>query len=188
MKLTSLIGSNSSPYLEYAWVPANPSVAAQTITANILNLLQIDTEVADTDGNGSVAPATSIVTLNAGTYLYQVSTSATMGPGTDAVLSLFNYTLGTYISRKRFSGPPAQASASFSGSTTFDGGHPGTVSGTAKLYQGADLSMSGQFKLSGSQGLVIYLLSSIALTIGDAISSTTAGADQRTTLQLWKLA
>ena len=50
------------------------------------------------------------------------------------------------------------------------------------------MAMSGQFKLTASQAIGVRIVSATAITIGGGITLATAGLDQRTTLQLWKLA
>jgi len=165
MILSNIIGSGAKPYLEYGWVTA-PNTGGQSITANTITTLTIDTEIADTGNYGSIA--SNQITLAAGTYYYDAYTpcSAIGGYGAGTI-GLFNVTSSNYISRG--------VSYNLNGSGT--------------------LSVRGQFNIAAATIFELRVCSggSYPFYISNqgayALSSiTTAGADQRTTIKLWKLA
>jgi len=185
MYLSSLIGSDAKPYLEYAWVCA-PNATGQSIATNTITTLYLGPdgtgEIADTGNYGSLsagtfptgtASATSQITLAAGTYYFKVTapTRTTPGYSTAAIISLYNTTDSAYVTR---------------------GGYVsnGSNSGASSL-----LALEAQFTITTSKAFEIRLLvtSSNGTIIVDngALATTftlaTAGADQRTTIKLWKL-
>lgn len=161
-----LLSGGVKPYLEYGWVTA-PNTAGQSITPNTITTLTIDTEVADTGGFGSIA--SNQITLAAGTYYFKAHTTAYISgsPFGPNILSLYNITNSTYVTR----GGQQAGGASYSSSMLID----------------------GQFTINGSTTFSLYYLSGgtsvikSGLTAGD-FTNTTTGADQRTTIKLWKLA
>jgi hypothetical protein len=172
MNLDTLIGSGAKPYLEYGWVCA-PNAAGQSITANTVTTLTVDTEVADSGNYGSVA--SNQITLASGTYYFKAQTPVSSGAPTDggrliAILSLFNSTSSSYITR----------------SSRSDG-----YATNVHL-----VSIEGQFTISSSSVFELRLLGQSyqgTLTIGEAsqyvaLTNSTAGLNQRTTIKLWKLA
>jgi hypothetical protein len=180
MLLSSLIGSDAKPYLEYAWVCA-PNLSGQGIAANTITTLYLSEKVGGDGTFGSLsagsiptgtASATSQVTLAAGTYYYDalVASRQSAGVSGGVTLGLYNITAVKYIS----------------------------IAPTAITYVGTPYQqvsyLKGQFTVSVSSIFDLRILSTLAVTIdnggtGAALSTlATAGADQRTTLKLWKLA
>lgn len=156
-------------YIEFGWVTA-PNAAGQSIAANTITTLTIDTEVADT-GNLVSAPTSNQFTLPAGTYYFEASTStrqtgATQGSG---LLSLYDNTNTRYVTRGRICDNYA--------------GQPYSATGTIK----------GQFVILSSAQFELRILTTLACTVDNGAQSaalstlSTAGADQRTTIKLWKL-
>jgi len=159
-----LLSGGVKPYLEYGWVTA-PNAARQSITANTITTLTIDTEVADTGNNGSISG--NQITLNSGTYYFEAETSGYetgQSIAAQAIMSLFNVTSGAYITRQL--------------------GNKGNI-----LYL-IDATINGQFTISINSTFELRILGGHGITIGTLYNSTltTAGADQRTTIKLWKLA
>ena len=166
MILSSLIGSGARPYLEYGWVCA-PNTAVQIPPANTITTLTIDTEVADTGNFGSIA--SNQITLAAGTYYFKAyspcsSASGYYGAGT---LGLYNVTASKYITIG------CQDATTGTGTFKVDGQF--TIASPA-VFELRVCAGGSYAWLVGNFG--IYGQSSLA----------TAGADQRTTLKLWKLA
>ena len=185
MYLSSLIGSDAKPYLEYAWVCA-PNATGQSIATNTITTLYLGPdgtgEIADTGNYGSLsagtfptgtASATSQITLSAGTYYFvgrlgniYLAAGAYSSGGN---ISLYNNTSASYITRKEFLQANSYAAVEF----------------------------QGQFTISAQSVLEMRIYhtenANRTLTIGGgyyAGNSTisTANADQRTTIKLWKLA
>lgn len=166
MNLSSIIGGDVKPYLEYGWVTA-PNTTAQSISANTLTTLTIDTEIADSGNFGSIA--SNQITLAAGTYYYDFycpfAASAPYNTAIGAIVSLYNVTDSTYISRMTWN-------------------YPQNVSAipTPKLI--------GQFTIGSSKAISTRIISSYGGSVVGyaAFSGSTVGDEQRTTLKLWKLA
>jgi hypothetical protein len=168
MKLSTLYTAVPS-YIEVADVPANPSTAPQTITANTLTTLTLNTEVQDTDNIASLS--SNRVTIPAGTYYYEAvaacGRTATATPP-QAILGLWNNTASAWISR----------SESY---FALSAGHESCYS-----------SLSGQFVISVASDLELKILvrteSQMRMNGSNSPhTNTTAGATQRQTLKLWKL-
>lgn len=167
MNLDTLIGSGAKPYLEYGWVTA-PNTAAQSITANTITTLTLDTEVADTGNYGSIA--SNQITLAAGTYYFKAHTTAynSGAPYSGNLLALYNVTSSSYVTR----GGLQAGNAQYASSTVIE----------------------GQFTIGTSSVFVLYYLSGSTASINSANGggyftlTTPANADQRTTIKLWKLA
>jgi hypothetical protein len=158
------------PFLEYGWVPANPTVAGQTLTDGAESILTLDTEVQDLGGFGSIG--SNRVTLAAGTYYFKAFMRArqTAGVGIALTLSLYNQSDSTYVSRQGFAGFP----------------------GGGRVWA----EIEGQFTITSTKSFELRAIaksSSGSLIVDNGTTSvvhtdTTAGADQRTTIKLWKLA
>jgi hypothetical protein len=163
MLLSSLIGSDSKPYLEYGWV-TTPNTAGQSIPANTITTLTIDTEVADTGNFGSIA--SNQITLAGGTYYFEghVNLSNIGNSQGGNTLSLYNVTSSQYVTRGGFSPNSAYSS---------------------------NTQIKGQFTISNSATFELRILNNSGGSVqnhANLSSNSTAGADQRTTLKLWKLA
>lgn len=171
MNLSSII-TGVPEYIEYGWVTA-PNAAGQSIAANTITTLTIDTAVSATAIAGTYSSiASNQITLSAGTYYFEASVStrqnsyATVGSG---LLSLYNISDSSYITRGRIWDNYA--------------GYPYSSYGTIK----------GQFAITSQKIFALRILTTLACTVdngaSDAALSTlsTAGADQRTTIKLWKL-
>ena len=162
----SLYTGGVKPYLEYGWVCA-PNTAGQSITANTITTLTIDTEVADTGNFGSIA--SNQITLAAGTYYVKAyfNTANNVSAAVIQNFVLFNVTDASYILRGSYS-------------LNQTGG------GCSSLLEGQiTLSASKVLELRGWTATAGQVLSGGGLNTS---SITTAGADQRTTIKLWKLA
>ena len=172
MDLSSIIGYNVKPYLEYGWVTA-PNAAGQSITANTLTTLTIDTEVADPGGFGLIS--SNQITLSAGTYYFEGNSCINIGPASesnriDGIFSLYNVTSSSYITRK--------------------------VIWNSYAFVTTLMDIKGQLTIATPSVFELRYLGNTyqgTQTIGHAsqyvsISNSTAGADQRTTIKLWKLA
>lgn len=150
-------------YLEYGWVCA-ANTAGQSISANTVTTLTIDTEISDSGGHGSVSA--NQVTLAAGTYYFEANVPIYQVSGYDTVLSLYNVTDASYVTRRKIA-------YSFNGDIS-------------------SVTLIGQFTIASSKTFAVQALcaggssnngvGTSPLTLG------TSGADQRTTLKLWKLA
>jgi hypothetical protein len=166
MNLSKYIGTIPD-YLEYAWVCA-PNATAQALTANTLTTLTINSEVADYGGHGSIG--SNQVTLAAGTYAFQVLVPHTLW-NDSLVAGLYNITESKWVSR-----------CSARGGVANDAGYRQT-------HQ--MIVVEGQFTIAASSVFEIQAFTnSLHTSIGNATSAftlATAGLDQRTTLQLWKL-
>lgn len=173
MNLSSLY-NNAPEYIEFGWVTA-PNAAGQSISANTITTLTLDTEVADTGGLVS-APSSNQFTLPAGTFYYEASTSCNAyDPGSaSATLALYNVTDTAYVSR---------TSLKITDSRHSGGLQVSRISGV----------LNGQFVIAANKTFDLRLLSGDSMTVnngtqGSALSTnSTAGADQRTTIKLWKL-
>jgi hypothetical protein len=164
-----ILNGGARPYLEFGWVTA-PNTAGQSITANTITTLTIDTEIADTGNNGSISG--NQITLAAGTYYYDALTASkttTTTPG-NITIGLYNITQSKYVSIS-----PSQSSYA------------------GNQYQILSY-IRGQFTITSTSVFEIRVLSTLGVTIDNGGSSgalstlSTAGADQRTTIKLWKLA
>ena len=161
-----LLSGGVKPYLEYGWVTA-PNAARQSISANTITTLTIDTEVADTGNNGSISG--NQITLNAGTYYFKLSAYIFSLASNDVhtILSLYNVSDNQYISKSALT----QA-----GSSTYN----------------AAPQLDGQFTIASSKVFDIRLITNGSSNNGSGgftqFTLSTAGADQRTTIKLWKLA
>jgi hypothetical protein len=162
-------GGGASDYLEFGWVCA-PNAAGQSMTANTLQTLTIDTEIQDAGGHGSIS--SNQITLAAGTYYFDivVPLHSTEAGYTSVILGL----------RKDPSGTPSFVARLSSGN----------------LYNcalSAMTSFNGQFTITSSTVFDITALTTGTCAIksgvyNSAFTEATAGADQRTTIKLWKLA
>lgn len=161
-----ILNTGVKPYLEYGWVTA-PNTAGQAITANTITTLTIDTEVADTGNNGSISG--NQITLAAGTYYFNATTTS-QSTGTEypaGSFGLYNVTDSLYVTRR------------------------------ARVFlqlNSGNFELEGQFTISTSKIFDLRIWTNVT---GFVIASgnysifsslTTAGADQRTTIKLWKLA
>jgi hypothetical protein len=161
-----LLSGGVKPYLEFGWVTA-PNTAGQSITANTITTLTIDTEIADTGNNGSISA--NQITLAAGTYYFKAHTTGLNNnvPYGGNLLSLYNVTNSSYVTH----GGMQAGAAQYSCSTLIEGQFTITLPSVFEL----------RF-LCGSTAVILSSMSSGTFTL------TTAGADQRTTIKLWKLA
>ena len=163
------------PYLEYAWVTA-PNAAGQSISANTITTLTLNTEVADLGNFGSVSG--NQITLAAGTYRYSTNTTACTNAQIiddnlfGFIMSLYNETAGAYICRT---------------SDSYDRTNTGSSTNSVKV----SVEMEGQFVLGVTSLLTLRGISSfnaiIQSSVNPAFSNSTANADQRTTIKLWKV-
>lgn len=154
-------------YIEFGWVTA-PNAAGQSITANTITTLTLDTEVSDT-GNLVSAPSSNQFTLPAGTYYFDVSAPlGSTSSGATGLVGLYNATASAWVSRERFS-----------------------VSNYA--LQATLTHVTGQFVITGNTMFDVRAVISVAGRNGNgALAMTdmtlaTAGTDQRTTIKLWRL-
>lgn len=183
MKLSTLYTSVPE-YIEFAWVPANPSTAGDTITEQTVTTLRLDTEVQDT-GSLVRAPGLSItgqaITANnfqlpAGTYYFEAYTKlrVTAANSVGAILGLYNTSDSRYETRSNQ-----------------------IVKGAISEDKAGQVVCSGQFKITAAKNFDLRLLVTVEGASGTVIvdsgvgvetfSNTTAGADQRTTIKLWKV-
>jgi hypothetical protein len=179
MNLSTLF-SGLQGYYEYAKVTA-ANAAEQSVSANSNTTLELDTEIADTLGNGSVAA--NAVSVPAGTYYFEAETAyvsdlSTPAPGTQAgIVNIF----GLYNGSSRITANRVNGSEN-------NGRSPKP-----------SLCLAGSFVLSSSGSLTLRVLSNVSGGVGNSTSialnpawsggdSGTAGIDQRTSLKLWKLA
>jgi len=166
MNLTTLI-NGVYPYLEFAWV-CNPSTtAAQSITANTITTLTVDTKIVDTGNFGSIA--SNQITLAAGTYYFKANVP--LAGSVYAILSIFglyNVTLGAWVTRKQ--------------------------NVTSNYSIPIQNEIDGQLTIVSTTIFELRAISSYNSAIGKSylnqsdITLSAVGADQRTTLKLWKLA
>lgn len=167
MKLSTLYTAVPE-YIEFGWVTA-PNASPQSISANTLTTLTLNTEVADT-GNLVSAPSSNQVTIPAGTYYFKLfvpfyAADAYNSVATSRIISLFNVTANSYISRRD------NAASFLNHITSFPP------------------EFDGQFVLSSQSSLRAQILSGQPANIGNSSYMTGSGSTdaQRTTLQLWKL-
>jgi len=175
--LLSLINTLSSnmqnignhPYIEYGWVTA-PNAAGQNIPANTITTLTLNTKVTDT-GNLAGAPSSNQFTLPAGTYYYEAQTRLRNATSVQiaSTLSLYNITTSQFVSRSGV------------GATT---GHA--------IVRSLSMRLNGNMQIAASTTFELRLLTGSAATVdnGDGsnvFTNSTAGADQRTTIKLWKV-
>lgn len=168
MILSSLIGGGAKPYLEYGWVTA-PNTAGQSIAANTITTLTIDTEVADTGNYGSIA--SNQITLAAGTYYFKANAphgASSAGAPLLAILGLYSVTGSTWVTKRQHS--------------------------ETNYAVPLQVEVDGQFTVGSSTVFELRMAGSKNFTVGMGYSNisdftlATAGADQRTTIKLWKLA
>ena len=162
---TNMQNIGNYPYLEYAWVTA-PNAAGQSIPANTITTLNLNTEVADTGNFGSIS-SNQITFAAAGTYRYIAQTTLYSGTAGSASSSLQLFDGTNTIARI---GPISQAYTSGSSNST--------------------LILEGQSTFASGQTLTLRLLASNAASIqsgGDPFSAITGVSDQRTTIKLWKV-
>ena len=169
---TNMQNIGNYPYLEYAWVTA-PNTARQSIASdNAFKTLTLNSEVADSGGYGSLDAGTSRITLNKGTYRFEMSVpyKTVYNTNTTVISMLFNVTDNNPIR---------------SNSHTID------LLGLANTT-----ILEGQFTISSQKVLELRSLNnSVAANAiliksghqyGDPTNSS-AGYDQRTTIRLWKV-
>lgn len=160
------------PYLEYAWVTA-PNVAGQSLPSDTITVLYMNTELADlgnygtlTVGSAPPATSTSSITLLPGTYRYEAFVSVTQGTGGGNGIFGLRRVGSTYISRT------------------------GSQGGTSD--HGDSALLSGQFTLNATQALELTYMPINAASVYNSKTNqtrlnSTADADQRTTIKLWKI-
>ena len=177
---TNMQNIGNYPYLEYAWVTA-PNANGQSIPANIITTLNLTTEVADIGNFGDIGPVGGGIGpntglslnenefgLKAGTYIFEMNTSLrATAQDVAATLSLYNVSDTLYITRGR-------------------NGSSDTSDALSCLI------LKGQFTINVNKRFRIQLLVSHSSTIDNGEynvvhSNSTAGADQRTTIKLWKV-
>jgi len=176
MNLSSLY-NNAPEYIEFGWVSA-PNAAGQSVSVDVITTLTLNTEVADT-GNLVSAPTANVFTLPAGTYYYEAHTRfrSSSSDETSHIFALYNTSDSSYVSRSGIS------SATGLGGSQSNGPAVGSLSAV----------LSGQFVISASKSFDLRLLvDGAGVTVdngtrGSTQSNSTAGADQRTTIKLWKL-
>ena len=175
MKLSTLY-TTVPDYIEFGWVTA-PNTAGQSVSVDTITTLTLDTEVADT-GSLVSAPTANVFTLPAGTYYYEAHTRirTTGSNATSFVFALYNTSDSAYVSR---SGLASNATLRDNGS------QPQSTTVCPQL--------SGQFVIAASKSFDLRLLVDGNTVIVDngsssaTMSDSTASADQRTTIKLWKL-
>jgi len=172
MKLSTLYTSVPE-YIEFGWVTA-PNAAGQSISANTITTLNLTNdaagEIADT-GNLVGPPNNNQFTLPAGMYYCEIGCpfySTTGANASGLILGLYNNTTPILRGNKT-----TAINASSSSSYYFS-------------------ELQGVFTLSAGTALEIKALSVIATSVRSASgnsthTNSTAGADQRTTIKLWKL-
>jgi len=166
MKLSTLY-TTVPDYIEFAWVTA-PNAAGQSISGNTVTTLTLDTEVADT-GSLVSAPTSNQFTLPAGTYYFEAETKCRVAAVRNAtVFSLYNFSDSAYISKS------------------------GRVSIGSRDSESISCALNGQFVISSSKTFELRLLCQVSATVDNgtysiAFTDSTANADQRTTIKLWKL-
>lgn len=156
------------PYLEYAWVTA-PNAAGQSIAANTITTLTLNTEVFDTGSFGNISG--NQITLNAGTYQFEANThadSANSAVGGSGTLALYNTSNSVYVTR---------GSSQSGGTDSCD-----------------HVILKGQFTITEARAFDLRYYNirsdvSIRNASNNAANSTitTANAEQRTTIKLWKV-
>jgi hypothetical protein len=166
---TNMQNIGNYPYLEYAWVTA-PNTAGQTITANTITTLTIDTEVADTGNFGSIS--SNEITLAAGTYQFEANThaSAATNIGGQGTLALYNITDTVYVSR---------GSSQSGASDNCD--NPILI---GRFTITAQKTFDLRYYNSNASQATCYIKNTVS---NETSTITTAGAEQRTTIKLWKV-
>lgn len=162
-----LLGNQIPDYAEAVWLSA-PNAAGQSVTANTITALTLDTLVKN--GFGASIGGNQ-VTLPAGTYAFRVSltfkrTVANNPP--DMFCRLYNVNDSSIIDVE--SGNDFSESANYSGKMG---------------------SFYGQFTLNATKTIQVEVVFSEAVTVGingtTAFTLSTSGAQYRTKLQLWRL-
>jgi hypothetical protein len=168
LNLSTLLSGGPYPYLEYAWVTA-PNTAGQSITANTITTLTLDTKVSDSGNYGSLN--SNQLTLSAGTYYYEVNApiGGTPSSAPVVIIGLYNNTSSSWISRIQ--------SINYTGGNTSFGN---ILCGQFTISTSSAVTIQTAMSLTGSVGSGYYSATSLTLS--------TAGVDQRTTIKLWKLA
>lgn len=161
----NLINQYVSDYIEFAKVCA-PNDSHQSIPANTITTLEVDTEVADTGGIVG-APSGNKFTLPQGIYYFEGFVAYTMMTTAGFIFSLYNVTTPSYVTR----------SGSNTGSNSYGGS--ATLKGQMKL------AVATQFELRG----LCYTESRIGNGFYNetVINNSTANADQRATFRAWRI-
>lgn len=181
MKLSTLY-TTVPEYIEFGWVTA-PNAGAQGINANTITPLNLNTEVTDT-GNLVSAPSSNQFTLPAGTYYFEALTQLGVlraDTNIGAIFSLFNVSDSIYISRASSGGTSLEVLS--------HGGQYEYFSNPAK-EKITRLPLNGQFVILTNKVFELRVLSNCDSSVCSAVAAftnSTAGADQRTTIKLWKL-
>ena len=167
MKLSTLYTSVPE-YIEFGWV-CSPNAAAQTISRNVVTLVTLNAEVADT-ANLVSAPVNNQFTLPAGTYYFEAETTINRGDNNSAYAFLGLRIVGSsnWITRGVANNKAA------SGNTV--------------------LRLVGQFVISTSTVFELTILAggtadpAITSTVDStAMTNSTSDAAQRVSVKLWKL-
>ena len=167
MDLSSIIGYNVKPYLEYGWVCA-PNGPAQAITANVITTLSADTRISDVYGFGSINPSNGQLTLSAGTYYFDITAPiTTQGSAGNTILGLYNVTTSSFVSRISYN--------------------------QFNYFVPLRETLKGQFTIVTQSTFDVRTLCNAAavnqsVSNSGAQTNSTPGVDQRTTIKLWKLA
>jgi hypothetical protein len=182
MNLSTLIGGGANPYLEFAWL-TSPNSTGQTIEVNVIRTLNIDTKITDTGNNGDIGSGTGItgtntgltlagnqIGLKAGTYYFDAFTSFMADAITSGSLGLYNVTATKYISQI--------------GYRTTSSTEINNLQGQFSINSSSILSIT-MWQVSYYNGNAI--ITNLNGNNGASTTITTTGADQRTTLKLWKL-
>jgi hypothetical protein len=182
MNLSTII-TGVPEYIEFAQVCA-PNAAAQSITANTITTLILDTEVSDSSGIVS-APSSNRFTLPAGTYYYEASSQLGVSrtdTNIGALFSLYNYSDTSYVSRSGFGGTTINTVTYSSNQYGITYNYP-----AEKITR---LSLNGQIAISASKIFELRALTNCDAGVCSAVTAftnSTERADQRTTIKLWKL-
>ena len=165
-------GGFAVPYFEAAWKTA-PNTAGQSLIANTFATLTLDTVIVNTASgtgeifNGVIVSSNQIQNLPAGTYYFEtheLCLDFTASNG-DVIVQLYN---------------ASDTSVIKAGKLSYDG---------TTGYSGSSF-ISGQFKITAAKNISLRAISGAAVDVGKgsvAFTDSTAGADQRTTLKLWKI-
>ena len=160
-------GGGYTDYLCYSWRTA-PNAATQSITNNTITTLTLDTEVADTGNHGSIS--SNQVTLDAGSYYFEADHSfrrsiANQPP--DALFRLYNVTDSLIVECD-------------SGLDFMEGSY----------FSGKMSRLKGSFTITSSKTFRLEVAYSQDVGVGSsgqtAFTLSTASAQDRTKLQLWK--
>jgi hypothetical protein len=169
MKLSTLY-TTVPEYIEFGWVTA-PNAAGQSISANTITTLTLNTEVADT-GSLVSAPTSNTFTLPAGTYYFEAEmrARANSNAAASSVLALYNTSDSAYVQRSGY-----RVNGSLGNNTTV-----------------ITHLLKGQFVYAAQKTFDLRFLAGAAFTVDNndlsaTFTNSTAGADQRTTIKLWKL-